>query len=509
MWYPKPRMRLPLLAASAAGAGLIALCFPRGGFWPLGWFGLAPLFVCLDANRPGRPALLAGFLAGWAFSAATFFWTFGTCRFAGFPLAVCLLAWGALTALLGMNWMAAAWLGRRLTEGAPRALRPWAWAAAFTAVTYASERWTIRIPGDMLEYTQWPNLSLVQCASWGGPHFLGFVVLLVNAALADAWAQKSDAAAANLALCGALVFGLWVHGEAVLLDRPARPGPTARVEIVQPNEDQYRKWDAARARDVFDDLYGLLELPDAAAPALVVWPETAIPRQVPRGVPVAEGAVWAMKKRAPNLVGIMANADGAAAGGNAGQLIGPDGKLAGLYVKRGLVPFGEYVPFRSRIPRWFVDRWFKDLDNFGDLGAGDRDQPLLATPFGATAVTICYEAAFPRWARRDAARGARLLVNLTNDGWYKDTWGPSQHFGMNVFRAVENRLPEIRAANTGVSAVIDPWGVVTAVLPLGARGRLDADVPLTDPFPRRSFYTRHGDWFGDLCLAAAVLGLAL
>lgn len=502
-------MRLSLLAASTAGCALIAMSFPRGGCWPLGWFCLVPLFVCLNEVRPGRPAAATGFLAGWAFSAATFFWTFGTCRFAGFPLAMSLLAWGGLTALLGLNWMVAAWLGRRVVGDQPRALRPWLWAAVFTAVTYASERWTLRIPGDMLEYTQWTNLSLVQSASWGGPHFLGFVVLLVNAALAEAWVQRSDAAAANLAACGALVFGLWVHGEAVLLDRPADPGPTARVEIVQPDVDQYHKWDGAYAHEIFENLYELLGRPDAVAPALVVWPETAIPRQVPRGVPVAEGVVWATKKGAQNLVGIMAAPEDGLGGGNGGQLIAPDGTLAGLYLKRQLVPFGEFVPFRRRLPRWFVDRWFKDLDNFGDLGAGALDQPLLNTAFGPTAVTICYEAAFPRWARRDAARGARLLVNLTNDGWYKDTWGPSQHFGMNRFRAVENRLTEVRAANTGVSGVIDPWGVVTAELPLGARGRLDAAVPLTDPFPRRSFYSRHGDWFGNLSVAATVVGLAL
>lgn len=485
------------------------MSFPRGGLWPLGWFCLAPLFVALNAGEAGVPALVAGFLGGWAFHAATFFWTFGTCRFAGFPLPLSLAAWGGLTALLAVNWSAAAWLGRRVAGAAPRALRPWAWAAVFTAVISASERWTGRIPGDMLEYTQWPNLGLIQCASWGGPHLLGFAVLLVNASLAEAWAERSDAAAGNLAASAAIVLGLWAHGEKVLLDRPSDSGPTARVEIVQPNVDQYRKWDASRARDVFADLYELLGRPDGRRPALVVWPETAIPRQVPRSAPVGEGSVWAMKKGAANLIGIMAAPEGGRGGGNAAQLVGPDGALSGLYEKRELVPFGEFVPFRRWIPRWFTDRWLKDLDNFGDLEAGAPDQPLLATAFGPTAVTICYEATFPRWARRDAARGARLLVNLTNDGWYKDTWGPSQHFGMNVFRAVENRLPEIRAGNTGVSGVIDPWGVVTAELPLGARGRLDADVPLDDPFPRRSFYTRHGDWFGNLCLAATALALLL
>jgi len=117
---------------------------------------------------------------------------------------------------------------------------------------------------------------------------------------------------------------------------------------------------------------------------------------------------------------------------------------------------------------------------------------------------------FPRWANLDASRGARLIFNLTNDGWYKNTWGPYQHFQANIYRAIENRVTVIRSGNTGISAVIDPWGVVTARLGLGERGRLDAEVPLEDFFPRRSFYARHGDWFGTLCLWLAGLcaGLA-
>ena len=503
------RARLSLLAASVLGSGLVALSFPRGGCWPLGWFCLAPLFVSLNDGAPGAPAAAAGFFAGWAFNAAAFFWTFGTCRFAHFSLAASAAALAALSAALAVNWTIAAALGRRVAARAPRAARPWIWAAVFTAVTCASERWTARIPGDMLAYTQWRSLPLVQAGSWGGPHLLGFVVLLVNAALAEAWLDASDLAAANLAVATALVAALWAHGALVLLRRPVDPGPTARVELLQPNVDQYAKWDADFQRGILDGFYELLSLPETARPALVVWPETAIPRKVPRGEAAAEAALWARKQDAPHLVGVVTRPEGALGPANGAQLVLPDGRLAGFYAKRELVPFGEYVPFRRLIPRWAYDRWFKALDTFGDLSAGPDDQPLIATPFGPAAVTICYEAAFPRWARRDAARGARLLVNLTNDGWYKDTWGPSQHFGMNVFRAVENRIPEIRCGNTGISAVIDPWGVVTASLPLGARGRLDADVPLTDLFPRRSFYTRHGDWFGALCLAATALALLL
>ena len=113
----------------------------------------------------------------------------------------------------------------------------------------------------------------------------------------------------------------------------------------------------------------------------------------------------------------------------------------------------------------------------------------------------------PRWSRRDARGGP--LVNVTNDGWYKDTWGPYQHFGANVMRAIETRMTVIRPGNTGISAVIDPYGMVTARLDLNVRGRLDAEVPLTDAFPERSFYVRHGDWFGSISMVLFALAALL
>ncbi|MFI5347095.1 MAG: apolipoprotein N-acyltransferase [Elusimicrobiota bacterium] len=500
-----PRGRLARLIAAALAAALTALCYPRGGFWFMGWVSFVPLFVFLNAAASRRQAASVGFLAGWTFQAGSFFWIYSTCRFALMPVPVSLLAWGALSALLAVNWMAGALVGRWLTEVSSRSVRPFVWAFVFTAVAAATERWTPRIPADMLGYTQWPNLALIQCGSWGGPHLLGFAVLLMNAALAEAWLDapsgETGPAAAPLALAMLLVGGLWAHGAAVLFHRPSDPGPTARVEILQPNIDQYRKWDAAYVGEILKGFDELLARPGTRAPALVVWPETSIPRWISRDEAVPEAARWAKAQGAEHLVGIVAK-EGPS---NAVQLVGADGTVKGFYAKRELVPFGEYVPFRSLFPRFVIDRWLTILDNFGDMSAGPKDPPLLNTPFGATAVTICYEATFPRWARRDAARGARLLVNVTNDGWYKDTWAPPEHMTMNIFRAVENRMAEIRSGNTGISAVVDPWGVVTASLPLGARGRLDADVPLNDPFPNRSFYTRHGDWLGSLCMILVVL----
>ncbi len=498
-----PRGQLAQLTLAALGGAFAALGLPSLGLWVFAWFGLVPLIISANAAPTARRAALFGFAAGFAYHAVALHWIYATCRFAQVPVAASALAVIALSAVLGASWAASAALARRLSEGLPRAARPWLWALCWTTFASAASRFTPRFGVDLLAYTQWPNLGLLQAGSWGGPHLLDFVLMLFNAALAETWLNVRQRKA--LVWASALAAGIWAHGAAVLAARPEPRGPSARVEILQPRVDQYHKWDEAWIAEILAGYDELLARPRPAPPALVVWPETAIPRWTSRAVPIPEAARWAARLGAQQLVGIIAAPEKGAGAANAVQLIGPEGKIAGSYAKRQLVPFGEFVPLRRFVPRFVVDRWLMILDNLGDLEAGSARQPLLETAWGPTAVTICYEAIFPRWPRLDAARGARLLINITNDAWYLDTWGPRQHYRVNRFRAIENRLSVIRAGNNGVSAVIDPWGVTTAELGLNERGRLDAEVPLEDAFPARSFYSRHGDWLGAACLVFVLL----
>lgn len=501
---PYGSVGLAQLGAAALGGALAALGLPSLGLWGFAWFGLIPLIASANEAPTVRRSALIGFAAGFAYHAVAAHWIYATCRFAQVPAVVSVLAVAALAAVLGAGWALIAALARLMAESTPRAARPFIWAVAWTGVAAVSAWWTPRVGMDLFSYTQWDNMALLQALSWGGPHALDFILVLFNASLAEAWLERNDRAIPSLAASIALAGGVWAHGAFTLAARPKTLGPTARVEILQPRVDQYHKWDENWIREIFEGYDELLSRPRPSAPALVVWPETSIPRWTEREVPVPEAAAWAVKLGAPHLVGIVAspiNVAGSEAGpANAAQLIAPDGRVDGRYAKRQLVPFGEFVPLRRFVPRFVIDRWLMILDNLGDLDAGAARQPLLQTAWGPTAVTICYEAIFPRWPRLDAARGARLMINITNDAWYLDTWGPRQHYRINRFRAIENRLTIIRSGNNGVSAVIDPWGVTTAELALHERGRLDADVPLQDVFPRRSFYTRHGDWLGAACL---------
>jgi apolipoprotein N-acyltransferase len=233
---------------------------------------------------------------------------------------------------------------------------------------------------------------------------------------------------------------------------------------------------------------------------LIVWPKAAVPAYL-RFEPAA--MKWltdlAAAVRVPLLVGAPdAQPDGRRARYlNSAFLVDAAG-LRDRYDKMHLVPFGEYVPLKRLL--FFVEAIAAEI---GDFTPG-REATLFqleGAPFGTV---ICYEVIFPDLFRRFVAGGASFMTNITNDAWFGDSGGPLQHLQMVPLRAVENRVAIVRAANTGVSALVLPSGEIRSTLPLGARGTLRADVPLRWG---ETFYTRFGDVFALAC--AAMTGAAL
>ncbi len=491
-------------AAAAASGISLALCLPKPGLDVLGWFALAPLFAALDEAAPRRGALL-GFVAGFAFHATALNWIYWTCRFAHVSRLVGVVALFSLSAFLALSWASIGFFGAWTLARLPLALKPWGWAASWTAWSFLWNRFTPRLAADFLAYTQWRHPALFQMDSVLGPYGLGALLLAFNAGL-GAWINLSrkdvprlKTAASALVPAALLIAAGAAWGESQLSGRAfflgSKPSSSATAVILQPDIDQYHKWDDAFRMENARILATLVGKAVSMRPSLILWPESAIPFAVDESV----SRLDLPRAKATQLVGAISylRAGDAPEIYNSALLVSPKGEIVARYHKRRLVPFGEFVPLK------FLKRFIGILNAFGDLTPGSPDQPLLKTAAGAVAVTICYEAAFPELAREDAARGARIIANLTNDGWYKDTWGPYQHFGTNVFRAVENRVYVLRAANTGISAAIDPWGFPIARLGLGRRGDVEVSIPAADPFPARSFYARHGDWFAWLCLLAA------
>jgi apolipoprotein N-acyltransferase len=276
-------------------------------------------------------------------------------------------------------------------------------------------------------------------------------------------------------------------------------GIVLKSALLQPSINLYDKWDAAHADEIQARLEGLVK--GAGRPDLVVWPENALPGWI-------EDRRWgdwvnrlAREGQAYNLVGSVSRGDGRRV---AAFLIDPAGVPAADYHKRVLVPFGEYVPFRE-----FLGKFIEPVAAMGEFNPGYAGQKLMDIKGVRTSAVICYESVFPFLFRDDAARGAQLFVNITNDGWYLDTAAPYQHLLVNVFRAVETRRPVLRAANNGISASIDPYGRIAGRLELNAVGALSA-APVIDPAAEQSFYVLNGDLFVYACMilcAAFLLAL--
>ena len=296
----------------------------------------------------------------------------------------------------------------------------------------------------------------------------------------------------------ALTWGLGAHA----LGRPLREAGRITVGLVQGGIRQEDKW---LPENAWSNVGRHLELTREAArrgARLVVWPESAVPFLYDEEPALAEQLQETVRRgglylyfgnddREPGRIFVGA------------KLLDPKGDVTARYRKMHLVPFGEYVPLKA-------------IFTLGGRVAAKVVQEVSDFSPGTEAVTgevdghriggyICYEAIFPGLVRRFAAQGAELLVNITNDAWYGQTSAPHQHLAMAAFRAVENRRYMVRAANTGITAVVDPWGRVLEPTQLFDRTVLVREVPFV---AETSFYTRHGDLFAYACAAAACALLA-
>ncbi|MGH7365573.1 MAG: apolipoprotein N-acyltransferase [Candidatus Rokuibacteriota bacterium] len=485
----------------ASGGVLGALAFPKTSWSLLAWIWLIPALVS-GATRPRRAALLDGWLAGTVFYLVLLRWLDHTfLHYSAIPWP---LTWLPITALaaycglyLGVVMGAVAWLRDRLGVGPALALAPALWV-----VGEWLRGWLMGgFPWGLLGYSQSAQLPVIQVAELGGVYAVSLLIVAVNAALAAplvlgprrAW---PGAAAAAVLLAAALGFGVHALGRA-----SAGGAGSVEVAVIQPSIEQTIKWDPARHAQILDIYEQLTREAARARPAIVLWPETATTIFL-REDPVLLGRLRRLSEEVgtPLLVGSIDRRDGPR-----GQFLNSAFLLTGQgirakYDKIHLVPFGEYVPLAGLLG--FVKGWAEFISEFG---AGDTETvfPLPGAPFGTV---ICYEVIFPELFRGFVVRGAAFMANITNDAWFGETSGPWQHLGMLPLRAVEHRVAIARAANTGVSAFVEPTGRIGPMLPLLERGVLHRLIPLR---ARTTLYTRLGDWLVYACAGLGAAGIAL
>ncbi|MDT8343011.1 MAG: apolipoprotein N-acyltransferase [Thermohalobaculum sp.] len=479
-----------LAAAFAAGMAL------TGGQTPVSapglWFLAMPVLVWLvDGTAGPRQAAAVGWAAAFGMFVTGLFWIghaflVDAEQFAWMmPFAVTLLPAG-----LGLFWALAFWIARR--TWAPGSLwRVALLAALITLAEYARSQVLTGLPWGLAAYV-WVETPVAQAASVIGPHGLSLVTYGVTAlplvAIAGARPRLGPGAVAA-ALAVAAVPALWVWGTARVPPEPAYAPGAPVLRVVQPNATQRLKWNPDYAALFYRRLIEATAAPADPAlgpPAAVIWPETAVPF-LPAEQPAERAAIAAAARGAPVILGALHREQGPAgvAWSNALMAILPDGSLSARYDKAHLVPFGEYVPWQSVLGRIGI----RQLAERGGFTPGPGPRRIEVAGLPAFSALICYEAIFPDEVIPEGPRPDWFL-QVTNDGWFGSYGGPQQHLAQARFRAIEQGLPLVRAANTGISAVIDPHGRVLRALALDTHGAFDARLPA--PLPPTA-YARLGD----------------
>jgi apolipoprotein N-acyltransferase len=481
---------------------LLALSFPKPDISLLAWCAFIPLFLAIGKKTPQK-AFRLGFVAGMTAYGGLLYWlnivmvTYGKLHWS---VSVCLYL--TLAAYIAAYVGVIAYFVRRGEEAGitPLLTFPVMWVG----LEYFRAFFLTGFPWASLGYSQYRILPLIQVADITGVYGVSFLIAFANVVLyrlvkglvtrdARSYPLKSGAI---LALLLVLVFG---YGSRQL--RHEESGAPLKVALVQGNISQDVKWDPAFQQATVEIYERLSRLAGKDKCDLVVWPESAAPFFFQSDAKFAARIQTlareldscllfgspAYEKRGDRISYL-----------NSAFLLSPTGEVLGRSDKMHLVPFGEYVPLARFLP--FVT---KLVEGIGDFSPATSLTPLN-TGKGKVGVLVCFEGIFPELARTYVREGARLLVNISNDAWYKRSSAPYQHLAMTVFRAVENRVPLVRATNTGISAIIDSRGELHDATPIFQEAVVTGTVRLGEG---NTLYDRLGDMFAWLCLGGtAVIG---
>lgn len=499
------------LSFACSSAVLLILSLPKFDLGTLAWVGLVPLLVALDGKSLKR-AFFLSYITGLIFFAGITYWIWSVPAFnlldflllaAYLPHYVSL--WG-----LGLNWI-------RRTTNLPAALvAPPLWVTLEYIRSHLS---FLSFPWMLLGHSQYLHPSLTQISSLTGVYGLSFLIVLMNAAIAGMiphvprrWSEATTSSPfprsplISLTVAGLLLIASFLYGF-FLLARGIE-GERIPIALVQGNVPQEPKWDRAYRETTINRYTDLTKLAAQRAPMLIIWPETAVAGDVQNDPELKRKvAQVALDTTTSLLVGSSESAkssDTRLRGKyyNSMFLFSPEGTIEGQYRKIALVPFAEYPPLQGLV-KWPA----AIMPPIRTTQPGDQ-YTLFSVGQATFGTTICWENIFPDLFREFVKRGARFMVNATNEAWFPEAAASYQQLlAMTTFRAAENRVAIARAANSGISALIDPFGRITHRLAADQRelfveGVLIGDIPISR---ETTFYTQHGDIFAFIQIAFCLL----
>ncbi|MCX5687688.1 MAG: apolipoprotein N-acyltransferase [Candidatus Omnitrophica bacterium] len=427
-------------------AFLLIFSFPNFNFNFLAFFGFVPLFFAIE-NKSPKKAFLISYITGFIFYIGVLYWLYHV-TVIGLVI-ICLY----LAIYFGIFGMAVSRFGVLVA--------PITWII----LEYIQAHLPIMGFGwALLGYSQYKNLLLIQIADFSGVYGVSFVVMMVNV---TAWklivavteSRKKNMRSMLYILCSMVLVLALVYGYSfVRLSEKDNFKNATKVSVIQGNVPQELKWDPDAQNMIIEKYSALTKMAALDSPDLIVWPETSFPGffEIDKDM---TGRVLNLAKETKTQLLAGVNAENNEKYFNSAAFISREGNIIDRYDKIHLVPFGEYVPFSNKFPALhklvlgelgeFTPG--KEFKIFKLQAAGGRPQVEFGT-------LICFEDIFPELAKKFVKNGAKFLVVITNDAWYGKSGAAYQHAACSVFRAIENRVPIVRSANTGYSCFIDSRG---------------------------------------------------
>jgi apolipoprotein N-acyltransferase len=478
---------------------LLFLSFPKYGSGWLAWIAFIPLFFALRKAASIAQGLLLGFITGIVSYIGIIYW-----------IAFVIINYGYLPLYLGIILMLllACYLSTYIALFASGIVyfqdkiaiyltAPVLWIC----LEYCKSYLLTGFPWENLGYSQYLNFYLIQFADIAGIFGLSFLIVIVNATIFEVINKKSRKEYVLAAVIFLILAGVYIYGICRLdqVNKAMQNAQGMEVSLIQGNIDQSIKWNENYQRETLN-IYERLSLKNAPANgSFIIWPETAAPFSFQDMNNLHDQVInLALATKSWLIFGSVSylQKKGGKNYFNSAYLLSPSGEVKSKYDKVHLVPYGEYVPLRNIFP--FIEKLTAGIGDFG-TGAGYYPLSMNDKKIG---ILICYEAILPFAARMYKQRSVELLVNITNDAWFGTTSAPLQHFSMTIFRAVETRLFLVRAANTGISGIIDPSGKIIAETNIFQKDALKGYIKFVK-IP--TFYAEYGDLLVIVCFMLIIL----
>lgn len=455
---------------------LLALLFPKFSLYYLAWIALIPLLISIHRSKSSRDAGLNGLVCGAVFFLINLYWITTLSEFAGFWA---YLGWITLAIYEAIFILLFAYFSKTFIKK----------SVILPSLIWLFFEWlrslgSFGVSAGGLGYSQAKMLPLIQIAEFTTVYGISFLIVLVNTTLFSvvqsfSSANKHDKYLAGLKTCTTLLLILLVCFYGVFELRGNRefhsqvPEPTLKLALIQGNIDQKTKLNPAKIGQTFKIYEELSRRTIKEKPDIIIWPETTVFTYLLQNNYYLSKIKQLVQEANSYLIVGTAYREDKDTIYNSAVLFSPKGEVIGRYDKEHLVAFGEYLPLRPLLYPLVKGTGFFEADFKGN----PQGQLLVADKL-KIGVGICFESTFVHLLKDKANQGADLLVTITNDAWFNDSSALYEHINCGVFRAIENRKYFIQVGNTGISAVIDPYGRILAKTRVNEQKVLTFQIPL-------------------------------